>query len=59
MTVVARLRAAGCVFADEEAQLLMASATTSAQLAAMVEQRVAGLPLEHVVGWAEFCGRRI
>ncbi|MDQ1494756.1 MAG: release factor glutamine methyltransferase [Actinomycetota bacterium] len=59
MTVVARLRAAGCVFAEEEAQLLMASATTSAQLAAMVEQRVAGLPLEHVVGWAEFCGRRV
>jgi release factor glutamine methyltransferase len=25
----------------------------------MVGQRVDGLPLEHVVGWAEFCGQRI
>ncbi len=25
----------------------------------MVEQRVAGLPIEHVVGFAEFCGLRI
>lgn len=25
----------------------------------MVEQRVAGLPLEHVLGWAGFCGLRI
>ena len=25
----------------------------------MVERRTAGLPLEHVLGWAEFCGLRI
>jgi release factor glutamine methyltransferase len=25
----------------------------------MVARRVAGLPLEHVIGWAEFCGLRI
>ncbi len=25
----------------------------------MVERRVAGLPLEHILGWAEFCGQRI
>jgi release factor glutamine methyltransferase len=25
----------------------------------MVERRAAGLPLEHVLGWAEFCGLRI
>lgn len=25
----------------------------------MVERRVAGLPLEHVLGWAELCGLRI
>jgi release factor glutamine methyltransferase len=55
----ARLRAAGCVFAEEEAQLLAAAAATRADLAAMVERRAAGLPLEHVVGWAEFCGLRI
>lgn len=25
----------------------------------MVDHRVAGLPLEHVIGWAEFCGLKI
>jgi release factor glutamine methyltransferase len=57
--LVARLRAAGCVFAEDEAELLLAGAGTPADLAAMVDRRVAGLPLEHVLGWAEFCGLRI
>jgi release factor glutamine methyltransferase len=57
--VVDRLRAAGCVFAEDEARLLVSAARTPADLAAMVERRVAGLPLEHVVGWAEFCGLRV
>jgi release factor glutamine methyltransferase len=57
--VVSRLRAAGCVFAEDEARLLMAAARTPAELDVMVGQRVSGLPLEHVVGWAEFCGLRI
>jgi release factor glutamine methyltransferase len=55
----ARLRAAGCVFAEDEARLLAAAASTRADLDAMVERRASGLPLEHVVGWAEFCGLRI
>src|SRR5262245_64808588 len=57
--VVARLRAAGCVFAEDEARLLMSAARTPAELAAMVDRRAAGEPLEHVLGWAEFCGLRI
>ncbi|MEV7963038.1 putative protein N(5)-glutamine methyltransferase [Oerskovia paurometabola] len=57
--VVSTLRAAGCVFAEEEADLLRAAATSPAELDAMVASRVAGLPLEQVVGWAEFCGLRI
>ncbi|MEP7178340.1 MAG: putative protein N(5)-glutamine methyltransferase [Pseudonocardiales bacterium] len=57
--IVGTLRAAGCVFAEDEAQLLTAAADTSAELAAMVARRVAGFPLEQVVGWAEFCGLRI
>ena len=57
--IVTRLRAAGCVFAEDEARLLIAAARTSAELDAMVGQRVAGLPLEQVLGWAEFCGLRI
>ena len=58
-SVVAALRAAGCVFAEDEAQLLVSSAGTDADLTAMVGQRVAGLPLEQILGWAEFCGLRI
>ncbi|MEP6852977.1 MAG: putative protein N(5)-glutamine methyltransferase [bacterium] len=57
--VVERLRAAGCVFAEEEADLLLAADVDPEQLAVMVERRVAGEPLEHVVGEAEFCGLRI
>jgi release factor glutamine methyltransferase len=57
--IVARLRAAGCVFAEEEARLLLAAARAAADLAAMVDRRVAGVPLEHVLGWAEFCGLRV
>lgn len=57
--VVARLRAAGCVFAEDEARLLTSAAATPADLASMVERRVAGFPLEHILGWVEFCGLRI
>ncbi len=57
--IVSRLRAAGCVFAEDEARLLLSTARTPDELDAMVTQRVAGLPLEQVLGWAEFCGLRI
>jgi release factor glutamine methyltransferase len=57
--VITRLRAAGCVFAEDEARLLISTARTTDDLAAMVGRRVAGLPLEHVLGWAEFCGLRV
>ncbi|MFC6063556.1 putative protein N(5)-glutamine methyltransferase [Streptomyces ochraceiscleroticus] len=56
---VARLRATGSVFAEDEADLLLAAAGTPAALDAMVERRAAGLPLELVLGWAEFCGLRV
>ncbi|WP_432084785.1 putative protein N(5)-glutamine methyltransferase [Streptomyces sp. bgisy095] len=57
--VVERLRAAGCVFAEEEAAMLLAAAPGPAELDLMVERRASGLPLEHVVGWADFAGLRI
>ncbi|WP_236567874.1 MULTISPECIES: putative protein N(5)-glutamine methyltransferase [unclassified Nocardiopsis] len=57
--LTARLRSAGCVFAEEEAALILATARTAAERTAMTEQRSAGLPLEHVLGWAEFCGLRL
>lgn len=57
--IITRLRAAGCVFAEDEARLLISTARTPTDLATMVDRRAAGLPLEHVLGWAEFCGLRI
>ncbi|WP_409056418.1 putative protein N(5)-glutamine methyltransferase [Streptomyces sp. SYP-A7185] len=57
--VVTRLRAAGCVFAEDEARLLVGAARDAAELDAMVRRRVLGQPLEHVLGWAEFRGLRI
>jgi release factor glutamine methyltransferase len=57
--VIGALRTAGCVFAEDEAALLASEARTPADLSAMVDRRVAGLPLEQVLGWAEFCGLRI
>ncbi|MCW2693821.1 MAG: putative protein N(5)-glutamine methyltransferase [Mycobacterium sp.] len=59
LDVVTRLRAAGCVFAEEEAALLVAAAASPDELAALVERRAGGLPLEQLLGWAEFCGLRI
>jgi release factor glutamine methyltransferase len=47
------------VFAEDEAELLIAAAPSASDLARLVEERVAGLPLELVLGWAEFCGLRI
>jgi release factor glutamine methyltransferase len=55
--LVGRLRAAGCVFAEEEAALLEAAASGSA-LEALVVRRLEGEPLEHVLGFVDFCGRR-
>jgi release factor glutamine methyltransferase len=57
--VAAALRSAGCVFAEDEAELILATARTADELAAMVDRRAAGLPLEHVVGWADFHGLRV
>ncbi|WP_155059590.1 putative protein N(5)-glutamine methyltransferase [Streptomyces blattellae] len=57
--VVATLRAAGCVFAEDEAQLILGAARDTGELAAMVRRRANGLPLELVLGWAEFRGLRI
>ncbi|UUU36165.1 putative protein N(5)-glutamine methyltransferase [Streptomyces sp. CA-210063] len=58
-SVVTALRAAGCVFAEDEAELILTTARTPDEAAAMVDRRVAGLPLELVLGWAEFAGLRI
>jgi release factor glutamine methyltransferase len=57
--IIGKLRAAGCVFAEDEARLLEDAARSPEELDALVEKRVNGLPLEQVVGWAEFRGLRV
>ena len=57
--LVSRLRAAGCVFAEDEALLLLSEASSPAVLADWMDRRVSGMPLEYILGWAEFCGLRI
>lgn len=57
--LVARLRSAGCVFAEDEARILTEAADGDAvRFEQLVSARVGGLPLEHLVGWAELDGRR-
>jgi release factor glutamine methyltransferase len=57
--VVERLRSAGCVFAEDEAELLVQAAGSPAELSALLERRVGGEPLEYILGWAEFCQLRV
>jgi release factor glutamine methyltransferase len=57
--IVLALRAAGCVFAEDEAALLVEAGGTAAELSTRIERRVAGEPLEVILGWAEFAGLRI
>ena len=57
--LVAALRSAGCVFAEEEARLLLEEASSPAELMTWTARRMAGEPLEHIVGWASFGGLRI
>ncbi|GAB3606940.1 putative protein N(5)-glutamine methyltransferase [Conyzicola nivalis] len=57
--LVARLRAAGCVFAEDEARMLVDAADSEVELERMVASRVEGLPLERVLGWVEFAGLRL
>ena len=54
-----RLRAAGCVFAEDEAALLVEAAGASGALEELVARREAGEPLEQLVGWVAFCGLRL
>ncbi|MGH3631815.1 MAG: putative protein N(5)-glutamine methyltransferase [Sciscionella sp.] len=57
--VIDALRAAGCVFAEDEADLLLCAAVGPEDLRAKLSRRTAGEPLEQVLGWAEFSGLRI
>lgn len=57
--LAARLRAAGCVFAEDEAALLLDEGFEPDVLEAKVSAREAGRPLEQVLGWAAFADLRL
>lgn len=57
--VAVRLRAAGCVWAEDEAALLREASGSDAELDALVARRVGGEPLELVLGWVAFLGLRL
>lgn len=57
--LIEELRAAGSVFAEDEARLLSEAAESPAQLESMLRRRVSGEPLQQILGWAEFCGLKI
>ena len=57
--VAERLRAAGCIAADDEAADLVAAAPNGETLDAWVRRRERGEPLAWVIGTARFCGRAI
>ncbi|MEI5584425.1 MULTISPECIES: putative protein N(5)-glutamine methyltransferase [unclassified Agromyces] len=52
--IAARLRAAGSVFAEDEAAILIEAATDDGELDSLVQRRVAGEPIEPLVGWVRF-----
>ncbi|MCS4593745.1 putative protein N(5)-glutamine methyltransferase [Brevibacterium sediminis] len=66
------LRAAGCVFAEDEAAILLEAAAghvvagsapavggSEPKLDELVARRVTGEPLEQIVGWVDFSGMRL
>jgi release factor glutamine methyltransferase len=57
--VIARLSAAGCVAAEEEAEELIAAAADDATLEAHLRRRERGEPLAWITGTLRFCGHLI
>jgi len=57
--IVSLLRSVGCVYAEDEARLLLAETCSRAELRRNVRRRMEGVPLEHILGWAEFAGGRV
>jgi len=55
-----RLRAAGCVFAEDEAAILIDHAEGDVELLeGLTRRRIEGEPLETLVGWVDFGGLRL
>lgn len=57
--LIRRLRTVGCVYAAEEAAILLRATPDRSRLEQLTRRREAGEPLEHVVGQVEFAGTRL
>jgi release factor glutamine methyltransferase len=57
--VVARLRAAGCIAADDEAACMLATTRDPDTLEGWLRRRADGEPLPWITGWTTFCGARL
>lgn len=57
--VAARLRRSGSVFAEEEAAALIGASSSVEHLESLILARMAGQPLEHLVGYVVFRGLRV
>ncbi|WP_074850732.1 SAM-dependent methyltransferase [Gordonia westfalica] len=57
--LVIALRRAGCVFADDEAELLRRHASDADELDDLSSRRIAGEPLEHLLGHVQFGDLRL
>ena len=59
--LVEQLRSAGCVFAEDEADLVLANlgSGSDTQVDAYVERRRLGEPSEYILGWADLAGVRV
>ncbi|MFT4166542.1 MAG: putative protein N(5)-glutamine methyltransferase [Microlunatus sp.] len=59
-SVIDRLRQAGCVYAEDEAAVLVeAAGGDDLELERLVSVRVGGAPLEPLLGWVAFGGLRV
>jgi release factor glutamine methyltransferase len=47
------------VFPQDEADLLIEAAASDAELAQLLQRRIAGTPLEQILGWAQFSRMRV
>lgn len=53
------LRGAGCVFAEDEAEIIWNSVSDFQELQSWTDRRIAGEPLEQIVGWVQFAELRL
>lgn len=57
--IAARLFQSGSAFPEDEARMLVSEAADTKELAAMLERRSNGEPLQQILGWAMFAGKRV